>query len=100
MSKVARKLDQCSGICKHPSHRNPIPMTGFIKTSQSTVYCDGRPVAVDGDIVIGQCGHQGFIRATSGKTRIKGKKCARVGDSFNGDFSGSIVSGSLKTDSQ
>lgn len=100
MSRIARKLDQGTGTCKHPSHRHPIPMTGLVQTSQGIVFCDGRPVAVDGDIVIGNCGHVGIISATTGLTYVKGKKCARSGDSFSGDFTGVIVSGSLKTDSQ
>lgn len=98
MTQVARMNDIGSGICT--GHESPIPMTGVIIASASKVLCDGLPVALQGDIVQGNCGHTGTLTASTAVLEVEGKRAVRVGDSFSGTFSGTIVSGSPKTDSK
>jgi uncharacterized Zn-binding protein involved in type VI secretion len=96
MSQIARQGDIGVGTCK--CHKNPISMSGIVMATTSIVFCDGIPVARQGDIVLGNCGHTGIIVSSSGVTTAQGKAIARVGDTFVGCFTGVIVSGSPKTD--
>lgn len=96
MSQIARQGDIGVGTCR--CHRSPIGMSGTIIASTGVVFCDGIPVARSGDIVMGGCGHTGVIVSSSSVTTADGKPIARVGDSFVGCFSGTIVSGSPKSD--
>lgn len=98
MAKLARIGDKGVGTCT--SHKSPISVSGVIVASEKKVTCDGLAVARKGDIVLASCGHTGTIVSGSGKVSASGIDVARVGDSFSGSFSGTIVSGSDKTDSQ
>lgn len=50
-----------------------------------------------GDMVIGFCGHYGYIVSGSGTVQSNGIQNARVGDSVTGCLIGKIVSGSTTT---
>lgn len=91
---LARSGDRGTGVCSHPSHRDPISMTGVLIASASTVICEGLPVGLVGDTVVGACGHTGVMVSGASTTLIEGKPPVRLGDSFSGYFSGVLVSAS------
>ena len=81
----------CVGVCT--AHSNPIPMFGKIVGQGNPVTAFGVEVARDQYTVLGDCGHTGTLTAGSVKVKAKGKTVAKVGDSFSGDFSGTVVLG-------
>jgi len=81
----------CVGVCT--AHSNPIPMVGKIVGQGNPVTAFDVEVARDGYIVQGDCGHTGTLTAGSAKVTAKGKKVVMVGDSFSGDFTGTVVLG-------
>lgn len=97
MIPIARHGDTCVGVCT--LHQSPIPMTGIVLATAAITTIDGLPAGLNGDIVLGNCGHTGTLVATSGVCFIEGKPAARVGDSFVGGFSGTVVQGSAVTSS-
>lgn len=50
-----------------------------------------------GDMVLGYCGHPGFMITSSSTARINGLGAVRVGDMFAGCFTGTLVQGSPNT---
>lgn len=94
MAKISRIGDACTGVCSHPSHVSPIPMTGVISiVSQSTVTAEGALVSTVGDTVIGLCGHIGIITSSPGKATIGGKKITTIGATYAGIFAGAVTGG-------
>lgn len=83
----------CVGTCAAHPPSPPIPMVGKIVGQGNPVTAFGVEVARDGYIVQGDCGHTGTLTAGSAKVKAKGKKVAMVGDSFSGDFTGTVVAG-------
>ena len=81
----------CKGVCT--AHPSPIPQDGKIVGQGNPVTAFGVEVARDGYIVKADCGHTGTLTAGSAKVTAKGKKVAMVGDSFSGDFTGTVVVG-------
>lgn len=98
MIPVARMGDTCVGTCY--AHQTPIPMSGIIQAGSSHVFCDNLLVAVDGDIVIGGCGHVGILSASSAVLEVEGRRAIRIGDTFSGSFVGTVVAGSGVTSSK
>jgi len=96
--QIARHNDEGVGTCT--GHGSPIPMQGKIIATASIVYCDDLQVALEGDIVLGDCGHTGVCIASTNILEAEGKRVVRLGDSFVGTFYGTIVTGSPKTDSE
>jgi uncharacterized Zn-binding protein involved in type VI secretion len=97
MIPLARHGDTCVGVCT--LHNSPIPMTGIVLATSAIASIDGLPAGLNGDIVIGNCGHTGTLVASSSVLFIEGKQAVRVGDSFVGGFSGTVVQGSAITSS-
>lgn len=95
MIPVSRMTDIGVGVCT--SHPVPIPMTGIILASAAKVFCDGLQVALDGDIVVGGCGHTGVLIASTSVLYVEGRRAVRLGDTFAGAFSGTIAAGSPVT---
>lgn len=93
MTAVAINGSYCVGTCKHPSHTSPIPMTGYVLCSRPNFTVYGDFLAQVGDTVIGQCGHSGIIMDGSPTITYQSVQFARVGSSFVGDFSGTVISG-------
>jgi uncharacterized Zn-binding protein involved in type VI secretion len=96
MPKVARRGDDCFGVCSDPSHSSPISIDGKILTGSSTLVIEQRPVARIKDYVMSSCGHIGVIIKGSSTTVIDQMPVARVGDTFDGVYSG-YISGSSST---
>ena len=96
MSKKQAKLgDKGIGICT--SHSSPISMTGYLITGSTTANVNGKPAARVGDIVLGDCGHEGVMIEGSKSVFIDGKKACGIGDAFAGCFTGTLVGGSYNT---
>jgi uncharacterized Zn-binding protein involved in type VI secretion len=96
MPATARVGDRGSGTCCcHP----PAPCIGVgftIVSGSPSTQVDGKPVAREGDSIVGDCGHSGKITSGSGISQADGKPIARVGDSVGG---GCIVSGTITSGS-
>lgn len=94
MSKATATLTSIGqGICYHPDHEDPIPMTGTIITSSIDVKSGSQFCARVGDIVQGNCGHTGVIIDGCNTVIVDGVVRAQVGSNFTGDFVGVIISG-------
>lgn len=92
MKPLARKGDKTVGTCKIHG-----PQSGRIITGKPTVKVNGSIVATIGDTVQANCGHTGTI-VTGNMTDINvSAPAARLGDSFTGVYSGTIVQGSPNT---
>lgn len=97
--QVARVGDQFIGICTN--HTHPISITGIIEnTPQDFVNDVGELVAIDGASGQANCGHIGFVQASSILTFVNGIKIALLGDRVIGNgINANIVSGSVLTNS-
>lgn len=96
MPKAVRIGDEGVGVCSHPEHVVPIPMTGHVTTGATNTEFESKNVARVGDVVTGLCGHTGTIN--SGSTfLVEGQGAARIGDTFIGFFSGTLTTGADNT---
>lgn len=96
MPKAVRIGDEGVGVCSHPEHGGPIPMSGYVTTGAANTEFEGKSVARIGDVVTGVCGHIGIIN--SGSTfSVEGQGAARIGDTFTGFFSGTLTTGADNT---
>lgn len=87
----------CAGICSHPSHISPIPMTGrSIASVKNKLKAGGSDVCVVSDLVIAECGHTGNITSGASKVFRNGIPVAMVTSAFAGDFTGYIIQGEPK----
>jgi uncharacterized Zn-binding protein involved in type VI secretion len=86
---VSKVNDQCQGFCIVCE----CYMTGQILTGASTVIVNGVPVSILNSIVQGSCGHIGTLITTS-KNIAQSLPIGRLGDSFQGIFTGSVITGS------
>lgn len=91
MTNFARITDRTTGICYHPSHPEPISIGGKITGSASKTFIENLLAARVGDEVTSDCGHKGKIIVASGNILAEGKRVARKGDPFTGDYVGTIV---------
>ena len=80
------------GVCC--CHTSCINMQGPILTGSVNVLTNKFGNARLDDVVIGNCGHTGIIISSSSTVNTTSKGNARIGDSFSGCFSGTIISGS------
>ena len=90
MTAFARKDDRTTGTCYHPSHPEPIS-SGKITGSAAKTVIENKLAARVGDEVTSDCGHKGKIILASGNILAEGKRLARAGDPFSGDYVGTIV---------
>jgi len=95
MAKQARKDDLCFGTCV--CHKSSRELSGKIHTVSRTVKCNSKGVARITDLVMADDGHIGIIISGSETVLANGLGVARVGDSFVGCYSGSIIEGSPNT---
>ena len=86
---IARMSDTCQGYCAICE----CGMVGQIITGSSNVLTNNSPTARVNDIVQGACGHTGTIIATS-KNMVNSMSIVKMGDQFQGIFSGSVITGS------
>jgi uncharacterized Zn-binding protein involved in type VI secretion len=91
MTAFARKDDRTTGTCYHPSHLEPISIGGKITGSAAKTVIENKLAARVGDEVTSDCGHKGKIILASGNILAEGKRLARAGDPFSGDYVGTIV---------
>lgn len=92
MQGLSRVGDIWAGVCF--CHKDPVPMAGPIMTGSPSVSINNRPAARRGDLVIGYCGHVGFIVGSSTDTEIDYRGAGRIGDPVAGCMTGVIVLGS------
>jgi len=92
MAKHARIGDPTTGRCSR--HLGNPTKDGTITTGSDYCSANGIGMARQGDEVTASCGHKGIIQAGSGITFIKGVSAAREGDTFDGDYKGTIIGGS------
>jgi len=71
-------------------------MTGIIITGSPNV-TNGPAIARTTDLVLSNCGNIGIIVSGSSSVFNEGLQLARIGDSFSGCFTGTIISGSANT---
>lgn len=96
---VARLSDRTTGTCSHPSHLVPISVGGSITTASTDVLTNSPlGTARIGDTVTSDCGHTGKIITGSPQVEANRRKVARIGDKFEGDYSGEIITGATLTD--
>ncbi len=96
MSGMARLGDRWSGICC--CHAGCISMGGPIIQGSGDTRTNGLGQARLGDIVVGDCGHVGFIITSSQDVRANGLGVARLGDQISsGCLTGVIIQGSGDT---
>ena len=93
MPKTARISDVGVGVCCCHPPIPCIPMVGVLVTAASTITVKGQRVSRLTDICLGGCGHPGFMVSSSGTEVSENLKTVRLGDSFSGCFSGSLVTG-------
>ena len=97
MPPQSRIGDLGVGICCcHP----PIPcirMVGPLIQGSPNHRTNGIPSSRLGDMIIGYCGHSGFMISSSATARINGLGAVRIGDNFSGCFTGILVQGSPNT---
>lgn len=82
--------------CCHP----PIPcifMIGYLVQGSYNHRTNTIPSSRLTDMVLGFCGHPGWMVTSSGTARINGLGAVRIGDTFAGCFNGRIVQGSPNT---
>jgi uncharacterized Zn-binding protein involved in type VI secretion len=96
MAKVCRLGDMGSGTCT--AHETPISVNGYVTTCSGNVNAEGAGVATVGDTVTATCGHTGTLITGASRTNANGRAISRVGDSFSGSFSGTMVTGALTVD--
>jgi hypothetical protein len=89
---IAKTGDIGSGICT--GHKKPIPMTGILLATSSTVKCENVNVGLVGDIVLGYCGHIGVMVTSASTVTAEKRSVVRIGDAFAGTFSGVLITGS------
>lgn len=92
MTDIACKTFRTTGVCTHSSHLTPITIGGSITGSCSSVYADDLLIARAGDTVTSDCGHTGTIDDPGTKYVVEDANVARIGDSFSGTYSGTIIS--------
>lgn len=89
--QTARTNDTWTGRC----NVEDIDMDGIIiGGNPNRTLDDGRYVAQCGDLVRGDCGHEGYIVTCSESVKAGDLGVARVGDEIDGDVTGVITSGS------
>ena len=64
---------------------------GIVSTGSNNTISNVQEIARMGDICLSDCGHIGHINSASNTVFVNGLKKARIGDTFNGIYSGSIV---------
>lgn len=69
--------------------------TGKIFSGAGISLSEKANIARMNDIIISDCSHQktGIISEGSGTVIVEGSLCARMGDRFDGSFSGTIIEG-------
>ena len=85
------------GICCCHSKPRCIPMVGPLVQGSPNHRTNSLPSSRLGDMIIGYCGHPGFMITSSSTARINGLGAVRVGDNFTGCFIGTLVQGSPNT---
>lgn len=93
MSGICVQGNMGSGICT--AHETPIEMTGTLIATSTKLTSAGLAVGTVGDIILGNCGHTGILTQGSSKVTSENKGVIRVGDPFVGDFTGTMIEGSL-----
>jgi uncharacterized Zn-binding protein involved in type VI secretion len=92
MSAISRFGDIACGVCF--CHDTPIGTCGIIIASENTVFCDNRPVARTGDVIVTFCGHVSVIVSSSSVSYSNNIGVARTGDAVAGCMIGTICTGS------
>lgn len=91
---VARLNDRTTGVCAIHG-----PIGGEIITaSTDTLTNTPRGTARIGDTVRADCGHTGEITTGSPNVEANLRKVARIGDKFEGTYSGEIITGATLKD--
>ena len=91
---VARLSDRTVGVCAIHG-----PIGGSITTASTDVLTNSPlGTARIGDTVTADCGHTGKITTGSPQVEANRRKVARIGDKFEGDYSGEIITGATLTD--
>jgi len=85
------------GICCCHSDPTCIGMVGPLITGSFNTLTNNIPSARIGDMVIGFCGHPGFMVTSSATAFINSRGAVRIGDLFVGCFTGVIIQGSPDT---
>lgn len=87
---ISRINDQTIGVCAIDGFQmgkiisgNPLTVVGLL------------PNANIGDIVVANCGHSGIITTGNNTCLDTLRPTARIGDSFSGTYSGTIISGEI-----
>lgn len=95
MPNVSRVTDLWIGICCCHFDLDPpcIPMGGYIFIGSPDVQSSGLSGARVGDLVVGYCGHIGFIVSGSSGNTTNGKGKAVVGSTVAGCTIGQIITG-------
>ena len=86
MTDIALRTFTTTGMCNQGDGMQ----NGTIVTSASTVITDDLGVAREGDMVVADCGHVGYIDPPGTSYVVEDKPVARLGDSFSGDYEGTI----------
>lgn len=72
MKNICVNGDIAIGTCS--SHITPIPVYGYVESTQQLVDIQGKPVVINGDMVTFSCGHTGICVASSQILDIMGVK--------------------------
>jgi len=93
MSLCSRIGDMGRGYCTGGDGHGDV--TGTIYSGAGKSLAEGSNIARMNDIIISDCSHHkvGTIIEGSGTVFVEGSLCTRLGDSFDGAFSGTILEG-------
>lgn len=80
MADAGNLSSQGQGICKHPSHSSPLPVTVTFTQGEDTYLIDGKPALTLNSKGIGSCGHPATPKTASDKMFANGSGLHRVGD--------------------
>lgn len=95
MLPLARLGDLTTGYCSTHTPGGHTT-TGIVIGASQNITVEGCIQARLGDIVLADCGSIGVICSGSGKVFMNGLPAARIGDSFTGTYSGTIINGASK----
>lgn len=94
--EVARVSDRTIGYCDACDSE----MGGSVVTGSPDTYVNNLPVAREGDLVLGDCGHEAYIVTYSHRINVNGLGLARKGDFADGTYSCHIITGSPDTNAE
>lgn len=94
MPQVSRITDTWVGICCCHSSPTCIPMGGWIVTASHNAGSEGLNQGRMLDMVIGYCGHPGYVITSSGINSTNSLGKAYVGSMVTGCTLGRVITGS------